>query len=113
MSDSVLAPFIKWGEYKSQNQNKPDVLELQVAEIETFETAYSINVRVRQKEGDEWDEKILPLKAFESANSILLKEWNKWTSKKSVKVGKRFVLKTWLDKSKKSNFPLRRFVLEF
>lgn len=113
MSNTIQTPFIKWGNYKSQDQNNPDVLELQVAEVETFETAYSTNVRVRQRIGDDWEERILPLKSYESVNSILLKEWQKAEFKKLIKVGKRFVLKTWLGKSKKSDFPMRRFVLEF
>lgn len=113
MSNTVLAPFIKWGNYKSQLESNPDILELQVSEVETFETAYSTNVRVRQKIGDDWEDRILPLKSFESANNILLKEWQKAEFKKLVKVGKRLVLKTWLGKSRRSDFPMRRYALEF
>lgn len=113
MSNTILAPFIKWGNYKSQLESNPDVLELQVVEVETFDTAYSTNVRVRQRIGDDWEERILPLKAYESVNSSLQKEWQKAENKKLVKVGKRFVLKTWLGRSKRSDFPMRRFVLEF
>lgn len=113
MSNTIQTPFIKWGNYKSQDQNNPDILELQVAEVEIFETAYSTNVRVRQRIGDDWEERILPLKSFESANNILQKEWQKAESKKLVKVGRKLVLKTWLGRSKKSDFPMRRFVLEF
>jgi len=106
-----LTPFIKWGDYKSQDQNKPDVLEIQVSEVDTFETAYSINVQVLQKDDGTWTEKILPLKSFESKNGILLQEWQKHKSK--LKSGKKFLLKTWLDKSKTSNHKIRRFVLDF
>ena len=113
MSNTILVPFIKWGNYKSQDPRMPDMLKLQVAEVETFETPYSTNVRVRHNEGEEWNDKILPLKSHESANSILIQEWNKWVDKKVVKVGKLFILKTWLDRTKKTNRPLRRFVLEF
>ena len=108
---NTLTSFIKWGSYKSQDQNEPDVLELQVSEVDTFETAYSINMRVKLKDDGEWDEVILPLKSFESKNDILLNEWQK--NKAKIKVGKKFVLKTWLGKSTKSDFPMRRFVLEF
>ena len=111
MSDLDFPPFIKWGSYKSQDQNKPDVLELQVLEVDTFEIAYSINVKVKLKDSGEWNEAILPLKSFESKNEILLKEWLK--NKIKVKKGKKFLLKTWLGKSTKSDFPMRRFVLEF
>ena len=111
MSKYDLTPFLKWGSYKSTDQNKPDVLELQVSEVDTFETAYSINVRVKLKDNGEWIDANLPLKSFESKNDILLKEWQK--NKSKIKVGKKFVLKTWLGKSTKSDFPMRRFVLEF
>jgi flavin-dependent dehydrogenase len=113
LSNTSLAPFIKWGNYKSQDPKSPDVLELQISEVETFETPYSVNVRVRQNEGEDWNDKILPLKSHESANTILIKEWDKWVNKKAIKIGKRFLLKTWLDRTKKTNRPLRRFVLEF
>jgi len=112
LSNTILAPFIKWGNYKSQLESKPDVLELQVVEVETFDTAYSTNVRVRQRIGDDWEERILPLKSFESANTSLQKEWQKAENKKQVKIGKRFVLKTWLGQSKHGR-PIRRFVLDF
>ena len=111
MSKPELTPFIKWGSFKSTDQNNPDVLELQVSEVATFETAYSVNVQVLQKDNGKWIEKILPLKSFESKNSILLQEWQK--NKSKIKVGKKFLLKTWLGKSTKSDFPMRRFVLEF
>lgn len=111
MSKSELTPFLKWGDFKSQDQNKPDVLELQVSEVNTFETAYSINVQVLQKANGKWIEKILPLKSFESKNNILLREWEK--NKSKIKAGKKFLLKTWLDKSKTSDHTIRRFVLDF
>ena len=111
MSKSELTSFLKWGDFKSQDQNNPDVLELQVSEVDTFETAYSVNVQVLQKTSGKWIEKILPLKSFESKNSILLREWEK--NKPKIKSGKKFLLKTWLDKSKTSDHKIRRFVLDF
>ena len=112
MSKSELTPFLKWGSFKSHDSSNPDVLELQVLEVDTFETAYSVNVRVLQKVSGEWNEAILPLKNHESKNNGLQKEWEKWTRKKSVKVGMTFLLKTWLDTSKNGR-PIRRFVLDF
>lgn len=95
LSDSDFPPFIKWGQFKSQDQNKPDVLELQVSDEQTFETTYSINAKVLQKDADgRWIEKILPLKSHESVNNILLKEWEKNARKDLLKTGKRFFLKT-------------------
>lgn len=112
MSKTELTPFLKWGSYKSHDSNSPDVLELQVFEVDTFETSYSVNVRVLQKVNGEENEVILPLKNHESKNNGLLKEWEKWIRKNAVKVGKTFHLKTWLDTSKNGR-PIRRFVLEF
>ena len=110
---TTFAPFIKWGDYKSKDSENPDILELQVADSKTFETAYTINVQVYLKENDSWTEAILPLKFHESNNTILLKEWNKNAQKHLIKPNKHFKLKTWLGVSTKSNRPLRRFILEF
>jgi hypothetical protein len=109
---SELVPFLKWGSLKSQDQNKPDVLELQISDVETFETAYSVNVKVLQKDGETWKEIILPLKAHESKNPALLKEWEKNTRKGNIKPDKFFKLHTWLDTSKNGR-PIRRFKLIF
>ena len=113
MSNTILAPFIKWGNYKSQDLRNPDVLELQVVEMDTFETPYSINLRVREREGDDWNDKILPLKSHDSANDILLKEWYKAVKGKQARVGRRFLLKSYLGRTKKENKQLRRSWLEF
>lgn len=109
----TLPPFLKWGSYKSHDQNKPDVLEMQVVDVETFETEYTVNVKVLLKEGKKWNEVILPLKSHESKNEALLKAWNKNAEKDLIKAGKKFKLKTWLGKSTKSEYEIRRFVLEF
>src|SRR2546422_959599 len=50
---------------------------------------------------------------MEVNNAILLKEWQKNENNGLVKPGKKFLLKTWLAKTKKKNWPIRRFVLEF
>jgi hypothetical protein len=105
-------PFIKWGSCKSDTKDKPDVLELQIADPETFETAYSINVRVYEYVENQKVEKILPLKAHESVNSSLLKEWGKNSKKDLIKPNKIFKLFTWLDVSKNGR-PIRRFKLVF
>jgi len=113
MSKDDLTPFLKWGSFKSTDQNNPDVLEMQISDAETFETAYSINAKVLQKVSGEWKEVIVPLKSHESKNSILLKEWQKNARKDLLRAGKKFLLKTWLGKSTKSDHPIRRFILEF
>ena len=82
-------------------------------DAETFETAYTVNVKVLLKEGKKWNEIILPLKSHESKNEALLKEWQKNERKGLIKVGKKFSLKTWVGKSTRSEHDIRRFVLEF
>lgn len=110
----TLPPFLKWGQYKSHDQNKPDILEMQVLEAETFETEYTINAKVLLKEGKKWNEVILPLKSHESKNQTLLKEWKKNAEKDLIRAGKKFKLKTWLGVSKTNKeFSIRRFELVF
>lgn len=104
--------YNKWGSNKSQDKNKPDVLEFRVLEAETFETEYSTNVKVEQKTSDGWKEVILSLKSHDSNNASLLQMWQKAVKDKLIKKGKKFVIKTWLGLSKNSR-PIRRFELEF
>ena len=108
---STLAPFIKWGSYKSKDQDDPNVLELKVSVLDPFETAYSINVEVLQKVDGEWKEMVLPLKSHESKNASLLNQWNKALKQRKLKTRKTFQIKTWLSTSKNSR-PIRRFSLE-
>ncbi len=107
-----LAPFIKFGESKSHDENKPDILELQIVDPETFDTKYSVNVRVCQQENDEWIEKILPLKNYDSTNDSLLREWEKNARKDITKKKKYLKLKTWLGVSRNAR-PIRRYSLIF
>lgn len=94
--NTTQVPFIKWGIFQSDDELKPDILELQVIDPETFETQYSVNIRVNQNEDGKWTEKILPLKNHESMNNGLLKEWEKNARKDLTKPNKIFKLKTWL-----------------
>jgi len=67
MKDEKWTPFINFKGYVSHNPQKPDVLELQVADPELFTTLYSVNVRVYEKDIDgNWTEKILPVKNIET-----------------------------------------------
>lgn len=109
---TTLAPFIKWGAFQSHNKDKPDILELQIADPQIFETAYSVNVRVYEYVENQKIEKILPLKAHESVNNSLLKEWENNARKDLTKPNKIFRLCTWLDTSKNGR-PIRRFKLVF
>lgn len=109
---STLTPYIKFGEFKSRDENKPDVLELQIVDPETFDTKHSINIRVSQQENDEWIEKILPLKNHDSTNDSLLREWEMNARKDITRKKKFFKLKTWLGISKNQR-PIRRYDLIF
>ena len=105
MSD-LYPPFLKWGDYKSEDPQNPDIIEIKVLETETFETEYSINFRANV----DGIEKIIPLHNFQSKNKQLLQLWNDGIKNKTIKAGKKFKLKTWLGISKNNN-PIRRFEL--
>ncbi|MCA9827124.1 MAG: hypothetical protein KC444_01850 [Nitrosopumilus sp.] len=104
--------YIKWGDYKSQDQEEPDYLEFKVSDLGTFETEYSVNVQMLQKIDDKLEYRILPLKSHTSRNASLLKQWNDGVRTKKIREGKRIRLQTWIGKSK-NGFPIRRYVLEF
>lgn len=108
MSESIFPPFLKWGQYKSNNEKKPDELEITVQETETFETEYTINANATVN----GEEMAIPLQSFESKNKQLLQIWNKAIKEEKIKPGKKFKLKTWLGISKNKH-PIRRFELEF
>ncbi|MGI0058698.1 MAG: hypothetical protein ACREBJ_02925 [Nitrosotalea sp.] len=108
----TFPPFLKWGVFKSDDQSKPDILEMEIVDEETFQTEYTINVKVLLREGKKWNEVVLPLKSLDSKNEALLKEWKKNQLKDLIKTGKKFKLKTWLGVSKNAR-PIRRFELIF
>ena len=107
-----LAPFIKWGDYSSKGANIPDILYLEVIDIETFDTEFSANVHVKQKVSDSWEERVLPLKSHESNNTMLLNLWNKAKRECKVVPGAKFAIHTYVGISK-NNRPIRRFELVF
>ena len=106
-------PFISWGSCKSQDSKKPDVLDLQVTELELFSTAYSMNARVNHKDSDgKWYEKILPVKYFESFSTDLLNQWEEAFHKGWIRMNTHIRIKTWLETSKRNKDRLiRRFKL--
>ncbi len=110
---SNWSPFLKWGHYKSTDENSPDVLNLKVTGTETFETKYSTNVNSQLKNGHEWNDVVIPLKFHESNNASLVTQWMKYLKKGLLKEGKEFKLKTWLGTSMKTERPIRRFAFEF
>ena len=106
MSESLFPPFLHWGDYKSKDEKNPDILNVEVLETETFETEYGINARAKV----DGVEHAIPLHSFASKNKQLLQKWNDGIKNKTIKVGKKFKLKTWLGISKNNN-PIRRFEL--
>ena len=103
--------YIRWGDYKSKDPNKPDILEIEAISLEQFESDLSTNVHVKQKINGGWENKTLALKSHESNNSSLIKQWNELVKKKKIIVGSKPVISTWLGLSK-NNRPIRRFELE-
>ena len=72
MDDDSFPPFLKWGKYKSEDENNPDKLLIEVTETETFETEYGININAIVDE----KEMAIPIQSFNSVNMSLLKLWN-------------------------------------
>lgn len=105
-------PYIRWGDYKSKDSNKPDILEIETVSLEQFESDLSTNVHVKQKINGVWEDRTLALKSHESNNSSLLKQWNELVKKKQIIVGNKLIISTWLGLSK-NNRPIRKFELEF
>ena len=108
MSEIPFPPFLKWGEYKSEDQDKPDKLSIDTTETETFETEYGVNVNAIVNEV----EMAIPLHNFNSANTALLKLWNNNIKKGSIKKGVKFTLYTYLGKSRNDR-KIRKWKMEF
>jgi len=106
----LFPPFLKWGDYRSNNEENPDVLKIQVLDDKTFGTKFSTNIKANV----DGIEKIIPLHNFESKNKVLLIKFNKAKKEGKIKDGKTFKLKTWLGISKTNKeFSIRRFELVF
>jgi len=108
MSESTFPPFLKWGSYKSEDQNNPDKIPIEVTEIDTFETQYGVNVNAIVDEM----EMSIPLHNFNSANTSLLKLWTNNIKKGNIKKGVKFILFTYLGQSKNDR-KIRRWIMEF
>ena len=108
MSESLYPPFLHWGECKSKDEKNPDIIKVEVLELETFETEFSTNIRAKV----DGVEKNIPLQSFESKNKQLLQLWSQAVRDGKIKVGKKFKIKTWLGTSKNGH-PIRRYELVF
>src|SRR6476659_5166890 len=105
MSETEFPPFLKWGSYPSKDKEKPDILEVEILETETFETEFSTNIRANVG-GVEMN---IPLQNFESKNKQLLKKFLKAQKKGKSQVGTKFKIKTWKEPHpKKKGYEIRR-----
>ncbi len=110
MSNALLPPFLKWGNYKSNDENNPDILEIKVSDLDTFDTEYSVNVQVLLKTANGLECTVLSLKSHTSKNASLFNLWVQGIKEKKIKKDTKFKLLTWIGKSK-NGFPIRRFKL--
>lgn len=110
MSDTLYPPFLKWGEYKSKDEQNPDVLNWEVIADTTFETEYGIctNAKING------EEKSVSLYSFNSPNKQLLLLWNDAVKEEKIKPGVKFKLLSWKGQSKTNkDREIRRFKLVF
>ena len=106
-------PYINWGQFKSHDPNKPDVLNLQVEDPELSSGLYSKDAKVYEKDiGGNVQKKKLPIKNHESKNDSLLKQWTKEFHKGRLVPNVHIKIKTWLETSKRhADRMIRRFKL--
>ena len=108
LSESSFPPFLKWGKYKSEDENNPDKLLIEVTETETFETEYGININAIV----DGKEMAIPIQNFNSVNLSLLKLWNNNIKNGKIRKGVKFTLLTYLGLSKNAR-KIRRWIMEF
>ena len=110
-SISLFPAFFKWSDCKSKTDKKPDTIDIKVTELETWESEYSINLNADVKQHDKFIEMSISLKSHESKNSALLDLWNKAVKLNRIKLGDTIAIQTWLGKSTKSDYAMRRWRL--
>ena len=110
-SISLFPAFFKWSDCKSKTDKKPDTINIKVTELETWESEYSINLNADVKQHDKFIEMSISLKSHESKNSALLDLWNKAVKLNRIKLGDTIAIQTWLGKSTKSDYAMRRWRL--
>ena len=108
LSDTTFPPFLKWGEYKSEDKDNPDKIEITVTDTDTFETEYGININALI----DGKEMAISLHSFNSANTSLLKLWNNNIKNGKIRKGVKFTLLTYLGLSKNAR-KIRRWRMEF
>ena len=110
-SISLFPAFFKWSDCKSKTEKKPDTINIKVTELETWESEYSINLNADVEQHDKFIEMSISLKSHESKNSALLDLWNKAVKLNRIKLGDTIAIQTWLGKSTKSDYAMRRWRL--
>ena len=104
-----LTKFLRWGDFKSTDKNRPDIIELECGEsTDTFLTEFSTCVKAKMNSEDI----NIPLKSNTSANPQPLKEFLKHVDSGKIKAGQLFKLLTFLGTSKNDR-PIRRFAFAF
>jgi len=95
MASNVLSltPFLHWGEYKSKDQNNPDVIHLKVVDAEPTATTYTMNIDA-EVVGKGLHK--IPLHNFESPNKALLNTWTKLWREHKIKDNSSVTINTWL-----------------
>lgn len=97
MSNENYPPFLKWGDCKSKDKSKPDVLDLEIVDPEPFPLQYDWYVLARIDGVD----KNIPLRA-KTANKKLYREYMKLLKDGKIKTGTKVIIKTWLGKSSRN-----------
>jgi len=103
-------PYIHWGDYKSIDPQKPDILEVRILTEEIFPSTYSENIHIKLRDRDQWLDKILPLQNYNSDNTELMQAWTRAEKLGKIKENAIIKIHTWLGKSKKNpERSMRRF----
>lgn len=108
MSVDSFPPFLRWGNYKSEDPANPDKITVRVTETKTFETEYGVNVNAII----DGKEMAIPLQSFNSLNTALLRLWTGNIRKDKIRKGTKFGLYTHLGKSRNGR-TIRKWSIEF
>ena len=105
MSNDSFPPFLKWGSYKSRDENNPDIIAAKIIDSEPFPTEYDMNV-LAEIDGKPMN---IPLKA-KSSNKSLYKQCMNLLNQGKIKEGTILTIKTLLGKSTRNpQWDLRGF----
>ena len=99
---------MKLESFKSKDKDKPDRIEIQVTNKDTFETQYGVCINAIM----DGKESAISLHSFNSLNSSLLKLWNNNIENGKIQEGVKFTLLTYLGVSKNGR-DIRRWIMEF